>query len=117
MTGGLDPTETTDKRITVLVLHDAERRRIDCMSYEEAISVVKAEQSADNVVKIETREGEIVFTSGEMDIEDWETEWRREKRRLSMDVEVYDCPHESVGCVADDLCVQCKMDKIQGGFV
>lgn len=117
MTWGLEPTETTDKRITVLVLRDTERRRIDCGSYEDAIGVVKAEQSPDNVVKIETREGEIVFTSGEMDIEDWEQEWRREKRRMSVDIEVYDCPHESVGCVAEDLCVQCKIDKIQGGFV
>jgi hypothetical protein len=65
--------ETTDKRITVLVLRDTERQRIDCGSYEDAIGVVKAEQSPDNVVKIETREGEIVFTSGDMNIEDWET--------------------------------------------
>lgn len=114
MTRGLEPTEAIDKQITVVVLGESARRdRIRCTSYEEAISVVKSELSADTVVKIEDREGEIVFDSDEMDIDQWETEWRMAQRRLSVDVADHECPYGSVGCFADDLCVQCKMDKVQ----
>lgn len=114
MTRGLEPTETTDDEITVIVLGEPNRReRIVCSSFKEAIQTVKAEQPAATTTKIENRDGEIVFTSVEMEIGDWENEWERAKRRLAVDVEEYDCPYDAVGCVADDLCVQCKMDKMQ----
>ena len=114
MTRGLEPTETTDDDITVIVLGEPDRRdRIVCSSFRETIQSVKAEQPGATTTKIENRDGEIVFTSVDMEIEDWENEWERAKRRLAVDVEQYDCPYDAVGCVADDLCVQCKMDKIQ----
>lgn len=51
-----------------------------------------------------------------MRIEEWAVEWEHAKRRLSVDVEEYDCPYDNIACVADDLCVQCKMDKVQNDF-
>lgn len=117
MTGGLEPTESTDDEITVIILGEPDRReRIACSSFQEAVRLVKVENGPGTTVKIENRDGEIVFTSVEMDIEDWENEWERAKRRLAVDVEEYDCPYESVGCVADDLCVQCKMDAVQDQY-
>ncbi|WP_262176980.1 hypothetical protein [Haloarcula laminariae] len=117
MTGGLEPTETTDGEITVIILGPANRReRIACSSFKEAIRIVKAKSGPEITGKIENQEGEILFTSVEMVIEDWENEWGRAKRRLAVDIEEYDCPHDSVGCVADDLCVQCKMDTVQDQY-
>lgn len=109
---GLGPTETTDRSITVVLLDDCRERR-DCSSYEEAIAIVKDELESGVVAKIENREGDIVFTSAEMSIDDWEIEWRQQKRRLSVETEEHVCPYDSVGCVFDDLCVQCKMDKVR----
>lgn len=114
MTRGLEPTESYDGRITVLVLGDEGRReRIPCSSYEAAIETAKEAVPSATVVKIVDRDDEVVFTSAEMDIEGWESEWRRAKRRLSVDVEEYDCPYDSVACFADDLCVQCRIDRVQ----
>lgn len=38
------------------------------------------------------------------------------KRRLSLDVEEYDCPYDNVACFADDLCVQCEIDNVQNQY-
>jgi len=117
MTSGMEPTETTDSQITVVVLEESGGRdRVTCSSFREAINVVKDTVDAETVAKIENREGVIVFDSQEADIENWENEWERAKRRLSVDVEEYDCPYDNVGCVADDLCVQCKMDAVQNQY-
>ncbi|MFC7020211.1 MULTISPECIES: hypothetical protein [Haloarcula] len=111
---GVEPTETTDDELTVIVLGEPNRRdRTVRLSFKEAIQTVRAEQPAATTTKIEDRNGEVVFTSVEMEIEDRENEWERAKYRLAVDVEEYDCPYDAVGCVADDLCVQCKMDKVQ----
>jgi hypothetical protein len=109
---GHDPTETTDRAITVIFLDTARERR-ECQSYEEAISVVKQELKPGVVAKIENREGDIVFTSEEMAIDDWAVEWRQQKRQLSVETEDHVCPYDNVGCIFDDLCIQCKMDAIQ----
>jgi hypothetical protein len=115
VTSDPEPTETTDRAITVILLGTGRDRR-DCQSYEEAISVVKEELTPGTVAKIEDREGEIVFTSEEMSIDDWVVEWRHQKRRLSVETEEHVCPYDNVGCVFDDLCVQCKMDAVQDSF-
>lgn len=115
VTVGHDPTETTDRAITV-VLFDAERERHDCQSYEEAIALVKEELTHRTVAKIENRDGEIVFNSDKMSIDAWETEWRQQKRRLSVETEDHVCPYDNVGCIFDDLCVQCKMDAVEDSF-
>jgi len=117
MPGGLDPTETIDNSVSVLVFDDDGRDdRIRCDSYEEAIAVSKSEVGPSVFVKIEAADGEVVFSSETMDIEAWESEWRAAKRRLAVDVERRDCPHDSVGCFADDLCVPCQIDRVQADY-
>jgi hypothetical protein len=114
MSRGLEPTEEYDGSITVRLATDSgERDQIRCASYTEAISVVKDHQHEVTVSTIVARDGEIVFDSADMNIDDWETEWQHAKRRLSVDVEEHECLYENVACVADDLCVKCKMDKVQ----
>lgn len=117
MAPGIEPTESTDSQITVILFEEPDgRERVPCTSFREAIDLSKREISEGTVAKIENREGEVVFHSAEMAIEDWENEWKRAKQRLSVDVEEYDCPYDSVGCLADDLCVQCKMDNVQDQY-
>ncbi|RBI60025.1 hypothetical protein DMJ13_20285 [halophilic archaeon] len=117
MGDGMVPTEEYDDRIRVVVLNDKQgRQTISCASYPEAIAVVKDKQPAATAVKIENRDGEIVFTSDEMDIHEWEQEWKRAKRRLSVDVEKRECPYDNTACFADDLCVQCQIDQVQAHY-
>jgi hypothetical protein len=114
MTEGLEPTEEYDGTVTVRVSNDGGgRTTISCSSYEEAIGVVKREVHEATVVEILDREGEVVFDSADMNIENWEVEWKHAKRRLSVDVEERECPYDNVACFADDLCVECKMDEAQ----
>lgn len=109
-----DPAETYDGTLTVRLLDDESGRRdISCSSYPDAIATVKEHQYSTTAVKIIDRDDDIVFDSVEMNIDDWESEWEHAKRRLSTDVEEYDCPYDSVACFADDLCVQCQMDAVQ----
>lgn len=117
MTHGMNPTEEYDGTITVHVLMDKEEReRIRCSSYEEAIETVKRKEESATVTKIEDRDERIVFASDEMDIRDWEVEWKKAKRRLSVNVEAHDCPYDNKACFSDDLCVRCKMDKVQNQY-
>ncbi|SDR05670.1 hypothetical protein [Natronobacterium texcoconense] len=114
MARGLDPTEEYDGSITVRLLDDETGTEdISCPSYEDAIEVVKENRYSVTAAKIIDRDSNVVFTSAEMEIDDWEAAWRREKRRQSVQVEEYDCPYDSVSCFADDLCVQCKIDTVQ----
>ncbi|APW98377.1 hypothetical protein CHINAEXTREME_11525 [Halobiforma lacisalsi AJ5] len=117
MTSGLDPTEKYDGSIRVRLLDDESgTEELSCNSYEAAIDVVKKNQYRVTAAKIVDRDGNVVFTSAEMDIDDWESVWRREKRRQSVDVDEYDCPYDSVSCFAEDLCVQCQIDKVQSQY-
>ncbi|RZV12632.1 hypothetical protein BDK88_0052 [Natrinema hispanicum] len=116
MTSGLDPTEVYDGSITVRLLDDQTgTETVTCSSYEEAIEVVKENHYSVTVAKITDRDDDddVVFTSADMDIDNWESIWRQEKLRQSVNVDEYDCPYDSVSCFADDLCVQCKIDKVQ----
>jgi len=107
------PTERTGRPVTVILLRDEGRERIDHASYTAAIETIKAETEQATVAKLEAGDGEIVFRSDEMHIEDWENEWKHAKRRASVGIEEWECPYENVGCIADDLCVQCQMDQVQ----
>jgi len=108
------PTETYDGRIRVHVLRDIQgNEQIPCSSFREGISVVKDKRDAGTATKIVDRDDKVVFSSADVDIETWERVWKNENRRLSVDVEEYDCSYDSISCFADDLCVQCKMDKLQ----
>jgi len=75
--------------------------------------VVKKKRHLATVAKIVDRDDDVVFSSIDVDIETWERVWKSEKRSLSVTVEEYDCPYDSISCFADDLCVQCKMDKLK----
>ncbi|MGM0389350.1 hypothetical protein [Natrinema limicola] len=93
---GLDPTEVYDGSIIVRLLDDRTgTETVTCSSY------------------ISNRNTDVIFTSANMDIDDWESIWYREKLRQSADGDEYDCPYDSVSCFADDLCVQCEIDKVQ----
>ena len=117
MTNHLEPTEEYDGRIRVKLLDDhADTRVIPCSSYTEAITLVKEHQHDVTTAKIIDREQEVVFSSADMDIDVWESIWKNEKRRLSVNVEDRDCPYDTISCFFDDLCVQCKMDKLQDEF-
>lgn len=114
MTDRLAPTEEYDGRIRVKLLDDhAKKSVIPCSSYTKAISLVKEHQHDVTTAKIVNREQEVVFSSADMDIEVWESIWKNEKRRQSVNVEERECPYDSISCFFDDLCVQCKMDKLQ----
>lgn len=114
MSNGLDPTEEYDGGIKVRLLDDHDGRDVvDCSSYKEAIEVVKEYRDSVTAAKIIGGDGEVKFSSTDTDIETWERVWKREKRSLGVDVEKYVCPYDNVSCFADDLCVQCKMDKLQ----
>ena len=103
-----------DGSVTVRLLDDETGSDdIRCSSYTEAVNVVKEHRYSATSVKIIDKDGEVVFDSFDMNIDDWETEWRHAKRRMSVDVEEYECPYDNVACFADDLCVRCKMDKAQ----
>lgn len=117
MERGLEPTEEYDGSISVHVLDDGgDRDRVRCDSYQDAIRMVKDERSDSTVVKIEDRDGEIVFTSAEMDIDEWEREWKHAKRSLSVEVEDRECPYESVSCFPGDLCAQCTIDAVRAEY-
>lgn len=117
MSNALEPAEEHDGRITVLLLDDgAGREKVLCSSFSQAIQVVKDKQGSVTAAKIVDRDENVVFSSAEMDIEEWEKVWKKEKRRLAVNIEEYDCPYDSISCFADDLCVQCKMDKIQNQY-
>ncbi|ELY77962.1 hypothetical protein [Natrinema gari] len=117
MTNGLEPTEEYDGSIVVRLLDDqAGREEIRCPSYEDAIAVVKETHRSVTAAKILDRDGAVVFTSSEMDIDDWETEWERAKRRLSVDVDEYECPYDDIACFADDLCVRCQIDRVRDQY-
>lgn len=66
-----------------------------------------------NVANIIGRDGNVVFTSADTDIESWEVVWKHESRTLGVDVEEYDCPYHSVSFFPDDLCIQCEVDRLQ----
>ena len=117
MVRGLEPTEQYDGSITVRTFDDdGSRERIRCASYEEAIDVAKDERVSSEVLEIVGSDGDVVFDSAEMKLEDWEVEWKHAKRRLSVDVEKRECPYENRACFADDLCVQCQIDKVQDEY-
>lgn len=114
MDHGLEPTEQSDGRVTVHVLgDDGTREREPCRTYADAVETARAAARPERVVKIEDRDGEVVFSSAEMDLSEWETEWRHACRRLSVAVERRECPYDDVSCVADDRCPRCEMDAMR----
>ena len=110
------PTESTNP-ITVVVLEEGGGRdRIDCSSYEQAIDKTRERLSQRNVVKIESRDSEIVYSSQKMNLDEWEKHWRMEKKRAFVEGDDRECPYGNTVCFDHNLCVQCKIDKVQKGY-
>jgi len=99
--------------ITVLTLYETRRESERVASIEDAIERIADSQDPDAVCeKIVTRDDAVVYDSTRNgSIEDWAAEWRLERERLSASEDVHACPHESPGCTAEDLCLQCTMDR------
>ncbi|KTG21486.1 hypothetical protein [Haloferax profundi] len=111
------PTESYDGRIRVRLLDDSDgATEMRCSSYTKAIEVVREHRDEVTAVKIIDRDDDVVFSSAEMDIDVWESAWEDRKRNMSVSVEEYDCPYDSVSCFVDDRCVQCQMDELQGRY-
>jgi hypothetical protein len=109
-----EPTQTYDGRLTARVLRETEETLTTrCSSHDAAIRKVRQCEDAAVAVKMEDRNDEVVFNSTQMAVDDWVTESRKAKRRLSVDVEVHDCPHDNVACGADDRCTQCQIDTVR----
>src|SRR6056297_2924368 len=103
MGDGLEPTETSNGTITVRLLDDtAGTRQIQCSSFTEAIDKVRVHEQTVTAVKIIDRDDDVVFTSREMDIDDWVVQWDHAKRRLGVDVAEHHCPYDTISCFADD---------------
>ncbi|GAA0667358.1 hypothetical protein ACFQDG_17600 [Natronoarchaeum mannanilyticum] len=108
-----DPALSEAGGITVLTLYETRRESERVASIEDAIDRIENSRSPDAVCeKIVTRDDTVVYDSTRNgSIEDWAAEWRLERKRLSASEDVRACPHESPGCTAEDLCLQCTMDR------
>lgn len=105
-----------DRHITVKVLLDHDRKRLQADSIEDAIEKVKDATGRAVCTKIILPNDDIVYSSRRHgDIEDWAAEYRREKKRLSASREARDCPFDNLGCYEDSLCLDCKLEKAQHG--
>jgi hypothetical protein len=111
-----NPTESTES-VTVVVLGETgKRNRINCDSYEHAIETARQKISPKKVVKIESRDGEIMYSSQKMNLDEWEKHWRMEKKRAITEGDDRECPYGNVACFEDDICVECKMDRVQESY-
>lgn len=109
-----DPAWETEGGVTVVKLYETDRETERVATIEDAIDRVKAVRSTDTICeKIVTRDDEVVYSSDRHGtIEDWEAQWNLERRALSSSGDVgHRCPYRNAGCVEDELCVKCKMDK------
>jgi hypothetical protein len=112
---GLQPTETQHRKITVKKFTHSNIKKSEVSSVSEAISEIKSDSNPKVVDSKIILEGEVVYYSDKHgDIENWETEWNRQKRLLSVDESLRDCPHNHTSCYEDDLCMDCQLDKAAG---
>jgi hypothetical protein len=105
-------TEEYEREIIVQKAFNEQWFSENVESIREAIDYIKENrENFDSCRKIKL-DGEVVFSTDKHNsIEDWENIWKKEKRRMSFSDEAYECPHDVVGCVSDDLCIDCQIDK------
>jgi hypothetical protein len=114
MPSGHEPAERVEGGPTVVVLDDGgARERVGVGSYEDAVAAVKERRDDATAVKIETRDGDVVFSTADGHVEEWERVWAAEKRRLSVEYADHDCPHDNHDCFPDDPCVDCQIDAVR----
>jgi hypothetical protein len=109
---GIEPTETTERTITATLFARSSVETVDCGSVEEAISAVKDGDAEESKILLND---EVVYhseTNG--DIETWEREFRRQKRKRSPEETAWECPHGTEYCYEDDRCIDCQIDRAAG---
>lgn len=105
------PAEEQHRAIKVRFIWLREKETVEVQSVSEAIETVKSKSDRPSCSKIILDE-EVVYNSNRNgSIGDWEVEWDRAKRAMSVSETAYDCPHGIIGCCEDDLCLDCQMDK------
>ena len=109
----IEPTETTERTITATLFSRQSVETVDCVSIEAAIDVVAASDAAETKILLND---EVVYHSATHgDIETWEREFERQKRRRTVGETAWDCPHGTDSCYEDDRCLACQIDRAAGG--
>jgi len=114
------PTFEERRSTKVIMLYDQRREREDVKSIGAAVRRVKELQlnAPESLLctKIVTKDDDIVYDSTRNgDIQTWENEWERAKKRFTSTKETHNCNYGNVGCVTDDLCPDCQFDKQMRG--
>jgi hypothetical protein len=108
----MEPTETTQTSIIVeyIYTHNYDRNRVNSIS--NAIDEIKSKPNTPpHTTKILVDDEVLYFSKRHGEIERWEKEWERQKRKMSLSENTHDCPHGEDACFKNDLCIECKMDK------
>jgi len=119
----MEATQIQERSIKVKRLYTYQRKTISCTSIKEAISEVKehSEKKPTDSGKSPScqkiiLDGEIVYNSNRNGkIEDWEKEWKRQKKVISVDKEAHNCRFDNESCYEDSLCSECKMNRARKG--
>jgi len=108
----LEPAKIQSTKIKVISIGRTTKKKINVSSIADAIQKIK--QSNYSINKIELN-GEIVYFSEKHgEIERWENEWKRQKRKMSLTESTRDCPFDVDACYKNDLCIDCKMKEAAG---
>jgi len=108
----IEPTETTERTITATLFSRQSVESVDCTSIAEAISAVK-EHGAEEA-KILLNDEVVYHSATHGDIETWEREFERQKRKRTPEETAWDCPHDTEYCYEDDRCMACQIDRAAG---
>lgn len=108
----IEPTETTERTIAATLFSRRSVETVDCDSIEGAIEAVK-ERAADEA-KILLNDDVVYHSATHGDIETWEREFERQKRKRSPEETAWDCPHDTEYCYEDDRCMDCQIDRAAG---
>lgn len=108
----IEPTETTERTITATLFSRQSVETVGCVSIQEAISVVK-EHSAEEA-KILLNDEVVYHSTTNGDIETWEREFQRQKRKRTPDETAWECPHGVEYCYENDRCMECQIDRAAG---
>ena len=109
---GIEPTETTERTITATLFGRSSVETVECGSIEEAIEAVKATDAEE--AKILLNDEVVYHSETNGDIETWEREFQRQKRKRTPEETAWECPHDVEYCYEDDRCIDCQIDRAAG---
>lgn len=97
-----EPTVHERRPVKVLKFYNHRKERENIQSIKAAVQKVKDIQSNKPAsllcTKIVTKDDDVVYNSEQNgDIQEWEAEWWKAKKRLSPTENVHTCPHENIG--------------------